>query len=124
MVFLAIMMQRDAIKLFKRIHQLDSRSRQARIQQHAWHGPDAQKATSALRSPISNFHAGALLDVSEIDRVDGAAGVGDHGRFHVAQERPLGGAEEGVGFYVRGACARAEASHFVFYEEFADEGFA
>ena len=65
-----------------------------------------------------------FLDIAEVDRVDGAAGVRDHGGFHVAQEGPLRGAEEGVGFHIRGAGAGADAAEFVFDEEFANEGFA
>ncbi len=42
----------------------------------------------------------------------------------MAQERPLGVAEERVGFDVRGAGAGADAAEFVFDEQFADEGFA
>ena len=42
----------------------------------------------------------------------------------MAEEGPLGGAKEGVGFHVRGASAGADAAEFVFDKEFADEGFA
>ena len=42
----------------------------------------------------------------------------------MAQEGPLRGAEEGVGFHIGGAGAGADAAEFVFDEEFADEGFA
>ena len=42
----------------------------------------------------------------------------------MAEEGPLGGAEEGVGFDVRGAGAGADAALFVFDEEFADKGLA
>ena len=42
----------------------------------------------------------------------------------MAEEGPLGRAEKGVGFHVRGAGAGADAPGFVFDEEFADEGFA
>lgn len=42
----------------------------------------------------------------------------------MAEEGPLGGAEERVGLHVRGAGAGADAAEFVFDEEFADEGFA
>ena len=42
----------------------------------------------------------------------------------MTEKRPLRGSEEGVGFHVRGPGAGANASEFVFYEEFADEGFA
>ena len=42
----------------------------------------------------------------------------------MAEEGPLGCAEEGVGFDVRGAGAGADAAELVFNEEFADEGFA
>jgi len=38
----------------------------------------------------------------------------------VAQEGPLGCAEEGVGLNVRGTGTGADAAEFVFYEEFAD----
>ena len=65
--------------------------------------------------------APALFDVSEVDGIEGAALMRDHGRFHVAEQGPLGGAEEGVGFDVGGAGAGADAAEFVFDEEFADE---
>ncbi len=65
-----------------------------------------------------------FLDIPEIDSVNSAALVRYYGWFHVAEERPGGGAEESVGFDVRGASAGAETAEFVFYEEFADEGFA
>lgn len=42
----------------------------------------------------------------------------------MAEESPLGIAEEGVGFDVGGTGAGADAPEFVFDEEFADEGFA
>lgn len=128
------MMQRHTIELLKRIRQLPSRRRQARIQGHPPQlpvqrplaRPDLERARRAR--PSSSFavpvDTAALLDVAEIDRVDGAPLVGDHGRFHVAQERPLGVAEERVGFDVRGAGAGADAAEFVFDEQFADEGFA
>lgn len=41
----------------------------------------------------------------------------------MSEESPLGCAEEGVGFDVGGACARADSAHLVLEEEFADEGF-
>jgi len=65
-----------------------------------------------------------FLDVAEIDGVDGAAGVRDHGGFHVAEQRPLRRAEKGVGFYVGGAGTGADAAELVFDKEFSDEGFA
>ena len=40
------------------------------------------------------------------------------------QEGPLCCAEEGVGLDVRGASAGTDAAEFVFYEKFANEGFA
>lgn len=128
------MMQRHTVELLKRIRQLPSRRRQSRIQRHPpqlpvqrpFARPDPERARRAR--PPSSFavpvDTAALLDVAEIDRVDGAPLVGDHGRFHVAQERPLRVAEERVGFDVRGAGAGADAAEFVFDEEFADEGFA
>ena len=42
----------------------------------------------------------------------------------MAEQGPLRCAEERVGFDVRGAGSGAETTHFVFDEEFADEGFA
>ena len=128
-------MQRHTIELLKRIRQLPARRRQPRIQGHPPQlpvqrplaRPDPERARRA-RPSSSPFavpvDTAALLDVAEIDRVDGAALVGHHGRFHVAQERPLGVAEERVGFDVRGAGAGADAAEFVFDEQFADEGFA
>ncbi|KAK1089810.1 hypothetical protein LTR48_009546, partial [Friedmanniomyces endolithicus] len=51
-----------------------------------------------------------FLDVPEIHGVDSAALVRDDRWFHVAEESPGGGAEEGVGFDVRGAGAGAETA--------------
>ena len=73
---------------------------------------------------LAQIHALRFLDVAEVNGVNAAALIGHDGRFHVAEEGPGGGAEEGVRFYVGGAGAGAEAAEFVFDEEFADEGFA
>lgn len=113
---LTIMMQRDAVKLLKRIRRLGARRREPAVQRHTLdppfcpgHGPGP-----------ANVDALALLDVAEIDRVDAPALVRDDGRLHVPDQCPLRRAEEGVRLDVGRAGAGAEAAVFVFDEEFAD----
>lgn len=114
LMLLPIMMQRNTIELLERIRDVRPGSRQARVQGDAF---DVARAGT-------DVHARALFDVAEVDCVGGPALMGNHGRLHVSEEGPLGGAEEGVRFDVRGAGSGAEASCFVFDEEFADDGFA
>lgn len=40
------------------------------------------------------------------------------------QQRPLRGAEEGVGFNIRSSRARADTAQFIFDEKFSDKGSA
>jgi len=114
MMLLPIMMQRHTIELLERIRDLRPGSRQAGVQGDAF---DVARAGT-------HVHARALFDVAEVDCVGGPALMGNHGRLHVSEQSPLGGAEEGVRFDVGGAGSGAEASCFVFDEEFADDGFA
>jgi hypothetical protein len=63
----------------------------------------------------------AFFHVAEVNSVDPRPSlVREDGRLGVSKEGPLGGAEEGMSFYVGGASAGAEAAEFVFCEEFAD----
>jgi hypothetical protein len=124
---IAIMMQRNRIKLLKRIHnRLIPGRPQPAIQRHS----TSAAAASCLRLAgggllRGNVDAVALLNVAEVHRVDACASlVWEDGRFGVPEERPLRCAEEGVRFYVGGASAGAQAAEFVFCEEFADEEFA
>ncbi len=95
MMLLPIMMQRNTIELLKRIRNLRPWSRQAGVQGNAL---DVSRTGT-------DIHARALLDVAEIDGVRGAALMRDHGRLHVPEESPLGGAEERVRLHVGGAGA-------------------
>lgn len=94
---LLIMMQRNAIKLLKRIHDILARRRQSGIKGHALRQP-----IRAQRILIASCDIDALgfLDVAEVDGVDRAPLVRDHGGLHVTDKSPLRGAEEGVGFDV------------------------
>jgi len=125
-LLIPLMMQRNAIKLLKRIRQLPPRRRQPRIQRHALHltRTDIEPLVHTPDSASAQIYAAALFDIAEVDRIDPAALVRDDGRFGMAEESPRGAAEEGVGFHVGGAGAGAESTEFVFDEEFANEGFA
>lgn len=95
MMLLPIMMQRNTVKLLKRIRNLRPGGRQAGVQGDAL---DVSRTGA-------DIHARALLDVTEIDGVRSTALMRDHGRLHVSEESPLGGAKEGVRFHVGGAGA-------------------
>jgi hypothetical protein len=71
---IAIMMQRHAIELLKRIRLFLARSAQPAIQRHTL---DFERVASA------NVNAVALLDVTEVDRVNSRAAL-------VWQDRRLG----------------------------------
>lgn len=79
------MMQCHAIELLKGVHNLPGRRRKPRIHRYAFQFAGA------------DIDASALLDVTEVDGVEGSALVGDHGWFHVAEKSPLSGLEERLG---------------------------
>jgi hypothetical protein len=110
------MQQRDRVKLLKRVRRLVAGRSLAVLEPRA--------AFRLPRPRPANVDALALLDVAEVDRVDPPPLVRDDGRLHVADQRPLRGAEEGVTLDVGGARARAKAPVFVLDEELTDEGFA
>lgn len=112
MMLLSIMMQGDTVEFLKRIHQFATWRSKSRVERDAFHPAGA------------HINACALLDIAEVDRVDGAALVWDHGWLHMPEESPLRGAEERVRFDVRSACAGAESTHFVFDEQFSDKRLA
>lgn len=120
----SVMMQRDAVELLEGIRDLAAGSREPGVERDALHLAGAHAEALVGAAAGAEVDALGLLDVAEIQGVDAAALVGDDGGFGVAQQGPGGGAEERVGFDVRGAGARAEAAELVFDEEFADEGFA
>jgi hypothetical protein len=124
---LAIMQQRYAVEFQKRICDLPTRGRQSRIQAHALqlrHWSLQAQPTELIRHHPVAIAISAFFDVSEVDRVDCSALVGDHGGFHVAEEGPGDGFEERVAFDVGGTGTGAETAHLVFDEEFADDAFA
>ena len=42
----------------------------------------------------------------------------------MAEESPLGGAEERMGFHIGRACSGTDTAELIFNQEFADEGLA
>lgn len=106
-------MQSNAVELLERIRDLASRGRRI-------HGNPLHLDVLAP----ADIDAPAFLDVAEVDRVRAPALVGDHGRFHVANERPLGLPEEGMGLHIGGTSARAQTFRLVLDQEFPDEGLA
>lgn len=120
----AIMMQRDAVELLERVRDLAAGRREPGVERDALHLAGAHAEALVGAAAGAEVDALGLLDVAEVEGVNAAALIGDDGGFGVAQQGPGGGAEEGVGFDVRGAGAGAETAELVFDEEFTDEGFA
>jgi hypothetical protein len=118
-MLIAVMMQRHTVKLLKRIRNLPAWRLQARIKRHTLHLgrrnlPSLILARRHRAVRVAQVYGLGFLDVAEVDRVDATALVGDDGGLGVPEESPGGVAEEGVGFYVGGAGAGAEAAEFVF----------
>lgn len=107
------MVQGNAVELLKGIR--DFASRGCRIHGNTLHldvlGP-------------ADIDAPAFLDIAEVHRVRAPALVGDHGRFHVANERPLRLSEERMGLHIGSTGARSQTLRFVLDQEFPDEGLA
>jgi hypothetical protein len=89
-----IMMQRNTIKLLKRIRNFAPGSLQIRVERNTLHiarghtQPFIHEDRSFAMSAGTEIHGGlvfAFFDVAEVYRVDAAAGVGDDRGFHVAQ---------------------------------------
>lgn len=96
-----VVMQRDAVEFAKRVAHFISWSRQPAVQ---WHALDSRSA---------DIHTFALLDIPEVDRVDALGGVGYNGGFHVTDQSPLRGAEEGMRLDVRSTCSSSEPAVLV-----------
>lgn len=92
-VFVALVMEGDAVELEERIRNLTAGGGQSAIQRYSLDvlGP-------------ANVYALALLHVAEVGRLRRLGRVGNDGRLHVANKSPLRGAEEGMPFDIRGAC--------------------
>jgi hypothetical protein len=88
MMILPIVMQRDTVELFEWINKLSARCREITVKRNAFQYADA--------TSTANINALALLDISEIDRVNAAALVWDHRWLHVTDESPLSSTEKGV----------------------------
>ena len=72
----------------------------------------------------ANIDALALLDDPEVDGVHLTAGVGRHGRLHVAQQRPLRGPEEGMALDVARPSPRAQSAVLVLDQQFSNQTLA
>lgn len=100
-VLIAIMMQRNAIELLKRIRDFPARRIKPTVERYALHLTRGYAPPFILaRDRRAEIDGMRFLDVAEVDGVDAAALVGDDGRFLVTEESPGGGAEKGLGFDV------------------------
>lgn len=108
----SVMVERDAVELLKRIDEFVARRCEPRVERHAL---DPRRA---------DVDALALLDVSEVRRLEPASLVRDDRGLHVSQQGPLGRAEERMAFDVRCACTRPESTALVLDQKFSDEGLA
>ena len=105
-LLIPLMMQRNRVKLLKRIRNLAPRRLQPRIQRHTLHLRRGNLPALILPHEkiavvvVAQVDGLRFFHVAEVDGVDAAALVGDYGWFGVAEQGPGGAAEEGVGFYV------------------------
>lgn len=104
-VVVAVMMERYAVKLLERIRSLATGSRKAAVERNALHG-----------SRSTDVHTFALLDVAEVDGVEGTPLIWYDWRLHVSDQCPLSRPEEGVNLDVRGSCTGTQSAVFVFDE--------
>ncbi len=91
-MLLPVVMQCDAVELFKWIDKLRAWCRKITVKRNAF---EYANATST-----ADINALALFDVPEIDRVNAAALVRDHRWLHVTDESPLSSTEEWMALYV------------------------
>ena len=108
----SVVVERHAIELLKRIDEFVARRCETRVQRHAL---DPRRA---------DVDALALLDVSEVRRLEPTALVRDDRGLHVSQQGPLRGSKERMAFDVRCAGTRPESSALVLDQKFSDEGLA
>lgn len=104
-VFITIVMESDAVELFKWISNLATRRGQATIQRHAIHWPRS-----------TNIDALTLLHIAEINGVNTAALIRHDGRLHVSNQSPLRGSKEWMSLDIRRACARAKTTVLILDE--------
>lgn len=107
-----VVVERNAVELEEWICSLGAWSCQSTIQ---WNTGDVHRPSSA------DVNALALLDISEVDGIDSVALVRDNRRLHMANQSPLGGAEEGMGLDVRCAGAGTKSSILVLDQKLPDE---
>lgn len=111
-MIVAIVVQSDAVKLLERIRNFAHGSCKTRVQGNTFYFRRA------------NVNTLTLLDISEVWRLDPMALMRDDGGLRVAQERPLGGAEERCSLNVRSASTGSESSSLVLDEQFANQRLA
>ena len=105
-LLIPLMMQRNRVKLLKRIRNLAPRRLQPGIQRHTLHLRRGHLPALILPHEkiavvvVAQVDGLRFFHVAEVDGVDAAALVGDYGWFGVPEQGPGGAAEEGVGFYV------------------------
>lgn len=114
--WIPIVMKSHAVELFKRVSNFPVRRGQSRIHRDTLHLRGSTGAT--------DFHAGAFLDVAEVDGVSTTTLVGDHGRLHMTNKSPLCLAEERMGLDIRSSGSSAKTFCLVFDQQFTDYGLA
>ena len=117
----AVVVERDAVEFLERICQLAAWRGEPAVEWHTLHATRRHGETLVRRAQI---HAVALLDITEIDRVDAPSLRRDDGRLRMPQQRPLCRAEEGVRLDVGCARPRPEPPELGFDQKLPDEGFA
>lgn len=81
LMIIPVMMQRNAVKLLKGIHNLPTRRIQSGIKRYTLHLAGGNTETFIG----SQVHAVTFLDISKVDGIDAAARVRDDGRLRVAE---------------------------------------
>lgn len=114
-IVVTIMMQRHAVKLFKRVDNFVAGGGQANVERKIVHVHGAGS---------TDINALALFDVAKVEGVNTLALVRDNRRFHVPNKGPLSGAEKGMSLYIGCACASAETTILIFDQKLPNKRLA
>jgi hypothetical protein len=111
-VIITIVVKGNTVEFLEGIRNLAHRCRKAGVQ---WH---------TLYLGGSDVDTLALLDISEVGRLNTVALVRNDRGFRVAQQRPLCGSEEGCRLDVRSTSARTQALSLILDEQLAHKRLA
>lgn len=109
----AVVMEGYAVEFLKRIGSLTTGRCEAAVERHALHRPRP-----------ADVHTLALLDVAEVDGVEGTPLIWYDWWLHVSDQSPLSRPEEGMYLDVRSSCTGTQSAILVLDKQLAYERFA